>query len=255
MRLPILHIQQSERDDAPPGPEAIDALARALTDRGVEPVGIVELLCGAVCSDTEAPRLLVTTGETRLGRLSMLLEGLSTRGIPLLVAVDRQSLFEGPQGSLRAADLPVLLGAGGVIAARGARDKPLVGLAPGGTREELTASRDALSDAAGYPIHWLLPRPNALGKATDRLVLDEAQRAGFLRCLAPRPGRTNTFEAGSVPFELGYHVWGPSDTPKELARWAAGSLLGRGTTGLKSLLDAPSRIMSRFEDPSHRPTD
>jgi hypothetical protein len=255
MRLPILHIQRREHDDAPPGSEAIDTFAQALSDQGVQPVGIVELLCGTVCSDDDASRLLVTTGETRLPRLSMLLEGLSTQGIPLLVAVDRATLFDGRPGSLRAADLPVLLGAGGVIAARGTRTRPLVGLGPGDTREELTASRDALSEAAGYPIHWLLPRPNALGKATDRLVVDEADRAGFRHCLAPTPGRTNAFEAGSVPFELGYHVWGPSDTPKELARWAAGSLLGRGTTGVRSLLDAPSRIMSRFDDPSHRPTD
>ncbi len=95
----------------------------------------------------------------------------------------------------------------------------------------------------------------SLGRAADRLVLDEANRAGFHHCLVPSPGRTNALEGGSDPLELGYHVWGPSDTASNLAKWAAGNLLGRGATGLTSLLDAPSRIFRRFGHQSQRPTD
>jgi hypothetical protein len=254
MRLSILHIQRGAHGDDGPGPEAVDTFVRSLVEQEVQPVGVVDLLCGTICAD-DTPRVLITTTETRLGPLSTLLNTLSSHGFSLLVAVDHAALENGERDALETADLPALLGSGGVIAARGKPGAPLVGLSPGTTRQQLEESRRQLSDAAGYPIQWLFPAPNSLGRAADRLVLDEANRAGFHHCLVPKPGRTNEIEGGSDPLELGYHVWGPSDTPANLAKWAAGNLLGRGATGLTSLLDAPSRIFRRFGHQSQRPTD
>lgn len=240
MRLPILHIPPDEA-------HALAALCDALAARDVLGLGVSGLIAGAVPLATPSP-VLLTTADTRLPSLARWSRLLAHPGYASLLFCVSERLLEDCDGHLSPSDLPLLTGHGVVLASRGVTGEPLVGLSPGRLREELKESRRQLSDAAGYPVNALAPAPNAVGRAFDNLVLREARRAGYTLFLKPGAGGAARVDRARPDEPMPFHEWGPSDTPSDLADWAAGDLVARGATRLRGLLDTPRRLLRRVDD-------
>lgn len=185
---------------------------------------------------------LLMTDETRLEPLAYWCSNVGARGYASLLALTADGLGA-PEG-IAAHDFPLLTGHGVVLASRGASGEPLVGKDVAELRGELETSRRRLSQACGYPVRALAPRPTVAGRAFDGLVLREARRAGYRLFLGP--GGVAEVE-GVAPTEvLEYRTRETGEGPDELLDWLLGRGLARGTARVRRLASAPRTMFDRL---------
>lgn len=223
---------------APDAPTA-RALCDALATAGLHGFSPLALMCG--CALGQLPTVLLGLERAERAQAQPLLIEASASGYGVLLGVEAAAL-DAP-GGWRAKELGMVFGLGGVIASSGVTGAPLVGMGLAQLRDELKRSRERLSEACGYEVITLWPRHDKLWRGVDGLILEEAQRAGYTRCV----------RAGLIPDVAS--SWSAQDAPKvsvvelrplddealdveALARWACGQPLDqvRGALGAAKTL-------------------
>lgn len=224
----------------------LEKLVEELDEAGVMSPAASTLLNGQLWLGQAAPGALLVLGDCRVQIVARWAELLGARGFASLVGCALSNT--GTRAFLQAEDAPVLLGHGLVVASRGITGQPMVGMELSVLRQELSESREKLSQMAGYPINILMPELSITGRAVDGLVLSEAKAAGYKVVLEPG-GRVSALDengpAGSLP-SLNYRRARSDDSPTELLQWVLAKRFSRPKAVLDELLRSPRRILSRF---------
>lgn len=230
--------------------EALDALAEKLADAQVHSPTASALMAGSVLTSDDAPHALFCLGDPSREALAAWFR-LSWSTYTSLLFVASSQLDE--TSCISRDDVPLVTGHGCILASRGASGEPLAGMRVGRLREELVDSRALLSEAAGYQVRVLAPRPTALGTTVDGLVLEEARRAGYRRVLHPGVGLLDLDDdpiadqpAGCA--RLSYRTVQTDDTVDELARWILDERLTRPAARIRQLARTPRRFIDRLFD-------
>jgi hypothetical protein len=230
--------------------DTLEALAEKLAESGVHSPTVSALISGRLIQSTDARHVLFCLGEPTRRALAHWM-ALSWSTYASLVCLPSSQL--GVDDTPGRHDLPLLTGHGCVLASRGVSGDPLAGMPVNQLRDELSESRQRLSEAAGYQVRWLAPTPTALGTAVDGLVLEEARRAGYRRVLHPGTG---LFDLDDDPIadqpggcaRLSYRPVQTDDTVDELVRWVRDERLSRPAARLRQLTRTPRRLLERFRD-------
>lgn len=208
---------------APDAPAA-RALCDALAIAGLHGWSPLALMCGSALG--QLPQVLLGLERAEREQAQPLLIEASASGYGVLLGVESAAL-DAPSG-WRAGELGMVFGLGGIIASSGVTGQPLVGMGLAQLRDELKRSRERLSEACGYEVITLWPRHDKLWRGVDGLILEEAQRAGYTRCV----------RAGLVPDDVS--SWADQDHKvsvvelrplddaldvEALARWSSGQPL------------------------------
>ena len=245
----MAYVDQLHRD-APGRPtdgmthDALEGWIERLVQAGVDSPAVPSLLAGRAGVDDLDRPVLLALADPRLESVAVWSDALAQATYSSLLVCSAQDF--GSPGHIGPADGPLLLGHGLVVASRGLTGRPLVGLPLNELRRELEQSRAQLSSAVGYPVHVLVPEPNALGAAVDGLVLRQARRAGYR--MVCQPGRAvNRLEDQSGPVDrLQYRIVRTDDAPSHLSDWVVDKGLARPVARMRDLVNRPRRILSRF---------
>lgn len=241
--VPILHVQRlASGETGGDQTSEFDEFARlvdALDDEEIRTPSFASLLRGRLAeSGVDRPGLL-TLADPRRDRLDAWCRRLGPLGWSSIWSTALESLDT--PGSVAAETLGMLAGQGVVVASRGVSGDPLVTMDVGRLREELTRSRERLSEFCGYPVRWLVPPATATGRAADSLVVEEARRAGYTRILAP--GWAHADPDGDETAPLPMLVLDDVDSIDAVLRWLRNRPGSGVETRVRSLIQRPQRLL------------
>ena len=248
-QLPIVHIDQlvehvprEQRRDGEFRVGDLRALIEPLKWADADTPSVAFLAAGLVPLTSIETPFLLSIGDLRRFALGAWAGLLGDAGFSSILHCATEALER--EATISPSDIPLLTGCGVALASAGLTGRPLVDLPLAELRDELTESRERLSEAAGYPIRLLAPTPTADGRALDGIVRREAKRAGYRLFLAP--GRIARLDGPDPTDPLTYRTVLPGDDPDRLCDWLTGDVFARGSAEVERLVSGPRRLINRL---------